>query len=134
MFKVKIANEGFYEADYEVLEHDLLTQKGLTGINDFIYSLKDNDYTIIDIQTEHDWGVFDNHTLVNDLCNTALLIKEMNDFQYELFLKLVKTYIYEPEDVARNVLHNKISLVNEVLEDDIWEVVDYEDKMYAILY
>lgn len=134
MFKVSIANERLYEEEYETMEYDLFTQYGLTGINDFVYSLEEDNYVITDIQTDNDWADYDCYTLVDDLCETALLLREMNEFQYGLFIKIAKENIHEPSDIARNIINNEIALVSEVDEDDIWEEVNYKNKWYAILH
>lgn len=134
MFKVSIANEHIYEENYETMEYDLFTQQGLTGINDFVYSLEEDNYVITDIQTDSDWADYDSYTLVDDLCETALFLRKMNEFQYSLFIELAKESVQEPADIARNIVNNEIKLVNEVDEDDIWEEVNYKNKSYAILY
>lgn len=134
MFKVSIANERIYEENYETMEYDLFTQKDLTEINDFVSSLEEDNYVITDIQTDSDWADYDSYTLVDDLCETALFLRKMNEFQYGLFIELAKERVQEPADIARNIVNNEIKLISEVDEDDIWEEVNYKNRLYAITY
>lgn len=135
MFKVSIANERIYEENYETMEYDLFTQKDLTEINDFVSSLEEDNYVITDIQTDNDWADYDCYTLVDDLCETALLLQEMNKFQYNLFVQIAKRNEHEPVDIARNIIINGVTLAKEIDDDDdIWEKVSYKNKVYAVLH
>lgn len=93
-----------------------------------------NDYKIVSIESDEDWTMFDDNTWIGDIVKTGKDIEKLNNFEYRLFLKLVKEHIHEPEDIAFTLSHS-VRTKNMLMDGaEVWETVNLDNDKYFIYY
>lgn len=78
-------------------------------------------YQIANIETDDDWGNFDEYTSLYDILNVSYELGEFTDIEYHAFIKLALLEIYEPMDIIDSIkFESKIrrgSMTEEECED-----------------
>lgn len=134
LLEVSIAGEEQYSRDYESETFNLLSKQGIQKAFEKadILCKNDENYIIVNIESDNDWAENDPFTLLDDITGVALMIMRMNELQYKIFTNIAMEHSHEPFDIADKVLNNKIVLETDD-DDEIWEKVSIESKEYKIL-
>lgn len=134
LLEVSIASENEYQKEYESETFNLMSKQGIQEAFEKTENIcKDDDnYVIINIESDNDWAENDPYTLLDDITQVALMIIEMNELQYKIFTNIAVEYCHEPFDIADKVLNN--SIVLEIDDDDeVWETTLLDGRKYLIL-
>lgn len=134
LLEVSIASENEYQKEYESETFNLMSQKGIQEAFEKTEEICENDdnYVIVNIESDSNWAENDPYTLLDDITSIALIIKEMSELQYKIFINIAVEYCHEPFDVADKVFNNNIVLETDD-DDEIWETALIEGKIYNIL-
>ncbi|HCW8076476.1 TPA: hypothetical protein OYH96_002857 [Staphylococcus aureus] len=134
LLEVSIAGEEQYSKDYESDTFNLLSKKGIQEAfekADILFK-NDENYIIVNIDSDDDWAENDPYTLLDDITEVALMIMRMNELQYKIFTNIAVKYCHEPFDIADKVLNNSIVLKTDD-DDEIWETALIDNNLYKIL-
>ena len=89
LLEVSIAGEEQYSKDYESDTFNLLSKKGIQEAfekADILFK-NDENYIIVNIDSDDDWAENDPYTLLDDITEVALMIMRMNELQYKIFTR-----------------------------------------------